>query len=84
MINEVITGDSSSATTMPTAATSDIVTDDWSSQGQIVLECRVSGGEWKAISNVRGVMSMATPDSNIEYRFRAINVPDSVRVYLGP
>ena len=84
MINEVITGDATSAATNPTAAVSDVITDDWSAQGQLLLECQAPSGEWKTISNVRGVVSVSTPDPNIQYRFRAINVPDNVRVYFGP
>jgi hypothetical protein len=84
MINEVITGTMESATTTPTATVSEIQTDDWPPEAQVVLEQRVSGGDWKAVANVRGIQAIATPDNSIEYRFRCSNLNTNVRVYFGP
>ena len=85
MINEIVTGTMYSATTTSSSPVSDIIIGDYPPQGSLTLECQVSGSsEWFTISNVRGVMSLSTPDNSITYRFRCENIADNVQVYFGP
>ena len=82
-INETITDNGVSSTFNPTGAVTDAVVEG-NGKGHVFLECQVPGGEWVTIGDQVGAFSINTPDTAIGYRFRASNVEESVRVYLGP
>ena len=82
-INETIVNKGTSSETNPTATISDIVIEG-NGKGAIILEEKVTGGKWVPITNRTGGYCISTPDSTITYRFRAIDVEDAVRVFMGP
>ena len=83
MINETIQGDNTSASTVPTTATSDCVV-ELTGPGCVFLQCRVPGGEWINVNKASGASAVVTPDAAVEYRFKAQNVEIPARVYFGP
>jgi hypothetical protein len=83
MINEVISGNTPSATTTAVQAVTDIVVEG-NGKGAIFLECMVPGGEWVVITHATGAYAIDTADTAIEYRFRPAAVETPVRVYMGP
>lgn len=82
-LNETITGNAVSSTFTPAGPVSDVVVED-NGRGQIFLECQVPSGGWEGVSSKIGAYSVNTPDPAILYRFRALDVLDNVRVYMGP
>ena len=83
-LNEVLNPSSLiSATYTPTEGVTDVVIEG-NGRGQVFLECQVSGGMWVPVSNQAGSYNINTPDGTISYRFRAVDIQEDVRVYLGP
>jgi len=82
-LNETITNDGVSSIFNPTTTISDVVVEG-NGRGQIFLECQVPSGQWVSMSEKTGAFSISTPDPDISYRFRARNVQENVRVYIGP
>jgi hypothetical protein len=82
-LNETITGNAVSSTYTPTSVITDVVVES-NGRGSIYLECQVPSGQWIGVSSFIGAYKLNTPDSAILYRFRADDVQDNVRVYMGP
>ena len=85
-IDEVITGNSPSATTNATNGVSEIIIEGVEgTNGRVFFQCKSSSGEWQNITSKSGVSVIFTPDTtNIEYRFLANDLVDNARVFFGP
>ena len=82
-INEEITGNTSSSTTVSTNDISDIVIEG-NNGGKVYLEVMAPSGDWIKITNQTGAFSISTPDTSLTYRFTPVNVVGNVRVFMGP
>lgn len=82
-INETITGDTASSTTVPTVSASDIIVEG-NGTGTIRLQVKAPGGNWVNISQDTGAFSIQTADPTLTYRFLPQDVVGNVRVFMGP
>ena len=81
MIDETISGSTPSSETNPTAANSDVIIEG-GQPGGVFLQVKSPNGEWTNVTNRTGSYVVATPDANLSYRFKGINLEKSVRVYF--
>lgn len=84
-ISETLAAGATSATTVPTAATSDALAEGGDFP-QVVLEAQAPGQGWLGVTTMAaGALSVATPDTAINYRFRHMDANGrAVNVYFGP
>ena len=83
MINEVLTGTMSSATTTAGGLSADVVIEP-GGHGDIRFEMQVTNGEWQTLISRPGIYVINTPDDTISYRFSCTSYEGSSRVYMGP
>jgi len=83
MINESITGNGVSASTVAAGTTSDVIIEA-TGPGQIFLQAQAPGSaNWVNVTNQTGAFAVATPDPAVLYQFKAVGLIDSVLVYFG-
>ena len=82
-VNEVLSGDDTSASFTPTDNVSDVIVDG-NGGGKIYLEALQPSGSWVLVTDQTGVFSISTADPAILYRFRSVGLATDVRVYIGP
>lgn len=85
MIDETITGNELSSSTLPINTVSEVIIEDveGGGQGRIWLQEKSPNGAWVDITSKSGGYIVGTPDLGIEYRFRAQELIGSKRVYFG-
>jgi hypothetical protein len=53
--------------------------------GEVALQARTPGGEWKVVAMGFSNFVVSTPDLSVEYRFKSVGIGNqSVHVYMGP
>jgi len=81
MIDEVISGDTPSTTSVPTTPVSDVLV-ELDGPGVVALEAKTPSGGWVVISTQSGAYTVNTPDTSISYRIKPRNIDGSARVYM--
>jgi len=83
-LNEVLTPSSLISATYNPASTVTTAMVEGNGKGHIFTEMQVASGKWVPINSQVGAFTISTPDVTVALRFRAVNIEEDVRVYLGP
>jgi len=82
-INTTVTGTMISITGKATEPVSDVVIEG-TGVGRIDFEVEGKGGKWIKLASGIAAFSVSTPDSSLNYRFKAVGVVGTATVYFGP
>jgi len=82
-IDQDLTGSNVSSSSVPVEIISDVVIEG-TGIGRIEFQVEGKGGKWIKLADGISAFTVSTPDTSLNYRFKATGVVGTAHVYMGP